>query len=73
MGKWLMCVALMSRPVTIDCDACAYHYGGAQDVVKSNYNTCSGSGPQTAIAESKHPPKLKNTKCMTSQLGVSMS
>ena len=46
----------------------AYHYGDAQDAVKSSYNSCSGSGPQTAIAESKHPQKLKNTKCMTPQL-----
>ena len=31
----------------------AYHYAGAQDAVKSSYNSCSGSGPLTAIAESK--------------------
>ena len=43
--------------MTIDYDARAYHYGDAQDAVKSSYKTCSGSGPQMAIAESKHPPK----------------
>lgn len=59
-------------PATINYDARAYHYGDAQDAVKSSYNSCSGSGPQTAIAESKHPQKLKNTKCMTAQLCVSM-
>ena len=48
-------------PATINYDACAYHYGDAQDAIKSSYNTCSRSGPQIAIAESKHPQKLKNT------------
>ena len=27
----------------------AYHYGDAQDAVKSSYNLCSGSGPLTAM------------------------
>jgi len=45
--------------VTINCNAHAYHYGDAQGAVKSSYNLCSGSGPLTAIAESKHPRKLK--------------
>ena len=59
-------------PATINYDARAYHYGDAQDAVKSSYKTCSGSGPQMAIAESKHPRKLKNTKYMTAQFCVGM-
>lgn len=67
-----MHVIVLVCPATIDCHVRAYHYAGAQSAVKSSYNLCSGSGPLTAIAESKHPPKIKNTKCMTPQLCVSM-
>ena len=73
VGKRIIKLNLEIRlcPVTIDCDAHAYHYGDAQDAVKSSYNLCSRSGPQMARAESKHPLKIKNTKCMTPQLCVS--